>query len=430
MVPHHRQRTLKTSVRTSIPLTLAVGLATAVPLPAQDQSVEERLDHLERENAKLRGQIDAVAGQLEEVEFRDIMPEIGESQFGMGPAASKVYAKDQGLSIGGYGEMAYTNKAGQSDRATVDFLRAIVYTGYKFDENWVFNSEFEVEHSVAGEGKNGEAAMEFAYLEYLHSPELNVRTGLLLMPMGIVNEMHEPTTFLGADRPETERRIIPSTWRENGLGILGGTGDFDYKLYAVNGMDGSKFTDSGLRSGRQKGSKAAAEDIAFVGRIDWAPTLDFTAGLSAYVGDSAQGDPTLGNVSTTIVDLHAQYQWRGLRLRGLFAQAEVDDTERIFASSGEVVGEEMRGWYVEAGYDLMDIWSPTGEASLTPFIRHETIDTHASVAATLTPDPSLDDNITTVGIDWQPIPNIVFKAGYADYDKGKDRATLSLGYVF
>ena len=408
-------------------MALAAALLAAPAASAQEQDTESRLDALEAENAELRARIDAVAGQLEQVEFRDIMPAVGESRFGMGPAASKVYARDQGLSIGGYGEVIYTSYAGDKT-TTFDNLRAVLYTGYKFDERWVFNSEIEFEH--ASTDKAGSASVEFAYLEYLHADALNVRAGLLLVPMGHVNEMHEPTTFYGPSRPETELRIIPSTWRENGAGLHGDLGPFNYKLYVMAGLDASGFDESGLRGGRQKGSKSKAEDLAFVGRLDWVATRGLLAGVSGYSGDSGQGDPNLGDVGTTILDAHLEYKWRGLRLRALYVQADIGDTDKINTGSGTVVGEEMSGWYLEAGYDLMSVLRPESVQSLVPYARYEELDTHASVAPGLGADPAQDETIATLGLDWFPIDSIVFKAAYQDFDQGTDRFQLSLGYVF
>ena len=117
----------------------------------------------------------------------------------------------------------------------LDFLRAIVYFGYKWNDHWLFNSEIEFEHASTEDG--GEASVEFAYLDYLWKPELNARAGLLLIPMGFVNELHEPTTFLGARRPDVERVIIPTTWRENGFGLFGEAGPVSYRTYVVNGFE-------------------------------------------------------------------------------------------------------------------------------------------------------------------------------------------------
>lgn len=393
--------------------------------PATD--VESRLDALEQENAELHQQLDALAGQVERVEFRDIIPTVGDSVFGMGPAASKVYAKDQGLSLGGYGEGIYQSYSG-SKQSQADFLRWVLYAGYKFDDNWVFNSEIELEHATTS--KSGSASVEFAYLEYLHNSALNVRAGLLLAPMGFINEMHEPTTFYGASRPEIERRIIPSTWRENGVGVHGGLGAFDYKLYAMNSLDASGFDEDGLRGGRQKGSKAKAEDIAFVGRLDYTATPGLLAGFSGYFGNSGQSDPTKGDVSTAILDLHLEYQVKGLRLRALYTMADLGDTEMLSAANGAVVGEKMAGYYVEAGYDLMTLRSSDSKHQVIPFLRYETLDTHDSVAAGLTPDPTQDETIITAGVNWLPIDNIVFKMDYQDFDQAPDRFQLGMGYVF
>jgi len=397
-----------------------------------DSDVQERLERLERKNAEMRAQIEALSTGLESVEFRDIIPPVGDSVFGMGPAASKVYAKENGLSIGGYGEMIYTAYAGDTVDSA-DFLRNILYVGYKFDEKWVFNSEIEVEHA-------DEIFLEFAYLEYLADEAFNVRAGMLLVPMGHVNEMHEPTTFRGPSRPVVESRIIPSTWRENGAGVIGDLGPLSYKLYVVNGLEGQGFDAAGLRDGRQKGSKALADDLAVVARVDWSSDFGLDLGVSGYQGDSGQGAADLGDMGTTVLDVHAQYEVAGLRLRGLYAAAEVDDTLSLFdatggAPNGTVVGQEMEGWYLEAGYDVASAIAPECGHQVIPYARYSQVDTQAEIdpailAAGGLADPAQDETITTIGIDWLPIPNIVFKAAYLDFDQAKDRLQLSLGYVF
>ena len=172
----------------------------------------------------------------------------------MGPAASKIYAVEQGLSIGGYGETIYNHfeAAGKSDQ--FDNLRAVLYFGYKYNDKWVLNTEIEIEHGSTS--KDGSVSSEFAYLDYLASDALNFRAGLMLVPVGLVNELHEPTVFLGARRPDVENRIIPSTWRENGVGIFGELAEgLTYKAYVVNGLKGENFSGKGLRGGRQKGPK-------------------------------------------------------------------------------------------------------------------------------------------------------------------------------
>ncbi|HVS03847.1 MAG TPA: ABC transporter C-terminal domain-containing protein [Thermoanaerobaculia bacterium] len=455
-------------------LTLSGGIVARAQPPAAPAAApaDERLDELERQIEALRAEIaaleasrgtgggagdgdqlvelerriDLLAAELERLQLGEAAARADRSQYGMGPAASKVYRVAEGLSLGGYGEMIYQGIASERDdgvaagrKDRLDFLRGIVYVGYKFDDKWLFNSEIEFEH--ASTGKSGEASVEFAYLDYLWRPELGFRTGLLLVPMGFVNELHEPVVFLGANRPATERVIIPSTWRENGLGLFGEAGDLTYRAYLVNGFDAAGFSAGGLRGGRQKGSEALAEDFALVGRVDYAPTPGVLVGGSVYQGDSGQGlaDPAGGTleVSTRIFELHGELGWRALHLRALAAWAELDDVAGLNRARGLTgsasVGEELQGWYLEAGYDVLSRFAG-GRAALTPFVRWEQLNTQRAVPAGFAASGASDQEILTLGLDFKPIPNVVFKADWQDVDHaagtGIDQWNLGMGYVF
>lgn len=437
---------------------MAVPVAGATP-------EDERLGELEREVVELRAAIEELraAGlaeqRLAEVERRlAILAEevenlkVGEAAVtvssdggysGLGPAASKVYAKEQGVSIGGYGEALLEifdderEDGSPSDKIDrFDFLRAVFYFGYKFSDSWVFNSEIEYEHASTSEG--GSVSVEFAYLDYLYRKELNLRAGLLLLPMGWLNELHEPTVFLGATRPQTERRIIPTTWRENGVGAYGALGGFNYRTYVVNALDASGFSAGGLRGGRQKGSKAKAEDFAWVGRLDFTGVPGLTAGLAGYLGDSGQdledADGSIP-VGTSIFDLHVEYRWRGLELRGLWARAEVDDVARLNEALGYVgdqsVGETLAGGYLQAGFDVL---AGRGKSSLTPYLRWEQINTQEEVPDGWSADPANDQEIFTLGLAYQPIQQLIFKAEYQsvgnEAETGVNQFNLSMGYIF
>ena len=274
-------------LREGLSLILIVVLMTVAGAVAAED-VEDPVSRLEREVAELRAAMEELRAEgmaearLAEIERRlELLAvevenlKIGEAAVtvsregeysGLGPAASKVYAKEQGVSVGGYGEALLElfddeREDGLPAEKTnrLDFLRAVLYFGYKFSDSWVFNSEIEYEHASTSNG--GSVSVEFAYLDYLYRDALNLRTGLVLVPMGWLNELHEPTVYLGAVRPRTENRIIPTTWRENGIGAYGAFGGFEYRTYVVNGLDASGFSAKGLRSGRQKGSKAKAEDF-------------------------------------------------------------------------------------------------------------------------------------------------------------------------
>lgn len=433
MTRHQRSAVRSASTRAAGACTLwaslcltAAGQETSV---AEPQSDEARLDRLEAENQELRRRIDLVAEDVEGLRLGEVLTPLGEGYRGMGPAASKVYGVDQGLTIGGYGEVFTRFDDEGTDLA--DALRGVLYFGYRFDDKWVLNTEIEIEHA-------DQAFLEFAYVDYLATPSFNMRAGLLLAPMGFLNELHEPTTFYGVARPGVETVILPSTFRENGAGAHGELGDFVYRAYVLNGFNAEGFTDTGLRGGRQKGSEALSEDWAVTARLDWMGLAGTTLGVSTWLGDSGQDQVAGGDVGTAILEGHAEWRWRGWRARFLYAQAELDDVAALNADLGltgaDSVGERLEGWYAEAAYDVLGLFSPGSKQSLSPFVRYETYDTQSEVPAGFTSDPANDDEILTVGLDWKPLPHVVFKADVMALEDaaGNDstRINIGLGYVF
>jgi len=411
-------------VNTVLATTTILSLSV-LSLAGDDSAVPQ--EELEARVLTLESQLQVITEELEAQQHPGLFSDLGDGVFGLGPAASKVYGIEEGVSVGGYGEIQFEDK--DDGPRTFDAQRVITYVGYRFDEHWVVNTEVELEH--ASTSKSGSASVEFATLDYLHSDRLNARAGLLLIPMGFVNERHEPTTFLSTGRPATERRIIPSTWRENGIGIFGQVDDsqggtpWSYKLYAVNGLDGDGFSASGLRGGRQKGSKAQADDIALVASADVIPTEGLTVGGSLYSGDS--GQRTGEALGTTIAELHAEWQGGPLRVRALVAQASIGDTAAHNAATGAQVSDELEGHYIELGYDL---FSGAGHGqALTPFVRFEHIDTQAGFTDAEA-EPGEEDDIFTYGIAYEPRENIVLKLDFEDRDEGSDALTFLVGWAF
>jgi hypothetical protein len=420
-------------------LVVVVALA-AGPVLAQDRDTTAI--------KRLEGQVEAITQELEELKLGgDVVAKADTSVYGFGPAASKVYKAGQGVSIGGYGEVLYQNFAGsrQDDAPSgatdrFDALRAIVYVGYKFSDKILFNSELEFEHGSTEDG--GSVSLEFGYLEYRLSRNLGLRGGLLLAPMGFINEIHEPPAFLGALRPETERQIIPSTWRENGLGVFGATNSFSYRAYLLNGFDATGFAASGIREGRQSGAEAAAQNFGAVGRVDYTGKLGLVLGTSAYFGNSGQGatlpsDPsrTVG-AQTFIWEGHAQYRASGLDLRGLLSLATLDDAAEINELNGLAgsasVGNRLVGWYLQGGYDVLR--GREGDHQLVPYVRYEQINTQSRVPTGFTADPANDRRFITLGTVWKPLPNVSLKGDYQivhnEADTGVNQLNVDLGYLF
>lgn len=367
-------------------MSLTFTLLTA-PLAAQEPSP-----------AELARRVDALAQQVDAMRQGSDAPLApARSSSGLAPAASRVYRGSLGeVSLGGYGEISYSDPAGGAPEW--DLYRLVVYLGVRFNERWLFNSEIEYEHG-------DELGIEFAYLEGQLTEALALRVGHLLVPMGLVNEIHEPTTFPSAFRPSVERLILPTTWHENGIGLVGAWGDFSARAYVMNGFDSSGFdlATSGLRGGRQSGSEANAEDLALVGRVDWEGVPGLLLGAAAYQGDSGQG--TGPDFFTSVLDLHAQYSWRALRVRGLWADATVDDAALLPTPSAS---NSLSGAYLEAGWDLL-AGDPAGRA-LIPFLRWEDFD--------LAEDAPGDTGVTalTLGVAFHPVTQIAFKLDWTDFD--------------
>jgi cell division protein FtsB len=458
------RRIVSTFVFALFVLTLATPVGAQQPdrvreLERKVEELQQRLEKLStgadeetrRQIEELRRQIDVLTREIENLKSaapEKPAPSGARGSHGLGPAASKVYGLTRGVSIGGYGEVLYQNFSDErddgepSDRTdTIDLQRAVFYFGYKFDEHFLFNSEIEYEHATTGEGdeEKGEVSVEFAYLDYLIRPEINVRAGLVLIPVGFINELHEPPVFLGARRPDVEDRIIPTTWRELGAGVFGDAGPVTYRAYVVNGLDSAGIeAEEPLHEARQGGSQASAEDFAVTGRLDFTGVPGLLVGASGYTGGSAQGRESDGRSfdgRVTLVDAHAEWRWRGIQARALGAWGSIGDAAEINRANGlsgdQSVPERFTGAYLEAGYDVL---FGRLSASLVPFARWEQFDTQDEVPSGFARNPANDVRLWTFGLQYRPIPQVVVKLDYQDVQDeartGVDQWNLALGWLF
>ncbi len=433
------------------PLSPAAQTAADDPREARIRDLENKVEALTDELASLRTQV-AVPDDTEL-----------KSEYGLGPAASRIYGVPRGLSIGGYAEGFYTNYVGDktaSDRDRADALRLVLYTGYKFTESILFNGEIEFEHattSATESSSGGSVSVEFMNLDFLLTEWANARVGMMLMPMGFVNEIHEPPFYYGVARPEVERRLIPSTWREMGAGLFGRIGEWgEYRAYVTTGLNARGFRPTGLRDARQNGNRALAEDLAFVGRVDFTPLEGLGIGTSVYHGESGQdfsanvtgfGSVKLPKTPITLWELHSEYEWEGLELRGLFAMAHLGDAGRLTralrpASVGglaeigasDVIGSAMLGGYGEIAYDVWRWISPDSNLRLSPFFRYEYLDTQWDTPSGFESNGANLAKIMTTGLSFKPHPNVVLKTDYRQFNLGRgeqaDEVNLGFGLAF
>lgn len=348
-------------------------------------------------------------------------------------------AGEQRIQFHGYGEVHYNNpKTGTMDQSATseaDHHRFVLGWTYEFTPEARLDAEVDYEHAAA------EIELEYAHLDYDLSPTLSLRAGNLLMPVGPLNEFHEPPVFYSVERPYVQNSIIPTTWQENGVGIVGraANGALGYRAYAVAGLDAGKFTTlDGLRKGRSKGNKSKAEDLAGVARIEYATTSGLSFGLSGYYGGADQKTVDSIDVKVGLGVADVRYKRHGFDLRGLFARVQVDNADQASVLAAQPIGETMQGWYAEAAYDVLRRDArENGRRSLWIFGRYERFNTNEEMPDGYTASPAADRSVVTGGVAFQPIEKISFKADvehWEDETTGSDsqlnRFNIGTGFMF
>jgi hypothetical protein len=405
----------------------------------------DRIDDLERKVDGLTQELEALrlAPAAETTAF---VPTLG----GLAPAASKIYRKDHGVSIGGYGEILFERFDREREDGTaagelprVDMLRNVLYVGYKFDDRLLLNTEIEFEHAgVSDEREEGEAAMEFAYLEWSLSKTFGLRGGMLLVPVGLVNEWHEPPVVIGTHRPDVERFIVPTTWSANGIGAFGELmPGLEYRAYVTEGLDANGFTaDEGIRDGRQSGAQAKATHPAFSGRLDYQGAAEWLVGVSGYAGNAWQDEQTGGAEIAPhigLFDAHARLRHRGLEARALYALGTLDDSadlsDALALADPDRLGKRFFGGYVEASYDLLTLLSPGSRYAIAPYARWEDFDTQDDVPNG-TENPANHQTIVTLGLGARLHPNVIVKVDRMsrsnDAETSVSQWNIQFGYLY
>ncbi|WP_299522847.1 hypothetical protein [uncultured Lutibacter sp.] len=316
----------------------------------------------------------------------------------------------KGITIGGYGQIDYNEYDG-SKAGKLDIHRLVLLFGYKFSDKVSFLTEIEYEHVQ-------EVYVEQAYLKYKLSESTNLLAGLMLVPMGIINEYHEPTTFYGVERPNVDNVIVPTTWRELGVGISGkiDNASLKYQAYIFNGFksyaDGAGFLkgSNGLRSGRQKGAESTVSSPNFSTKLDYYGISGLRVGLSGYFGDTQTDDTGIegSTVGVTMIGLDARYTYNNLELRGQYISASLSDTEDYNTLTGKDLGSKMTGLYGEIAYSF-DL---KGEEKLTPFVRYEKYNTHAETVGSLVANQAFDKNELVFGLNYKVANGAAFKMDY------------------
>jgi len=373
----------------------ALAITAALSLPTVVNASE----------ADLQKQIDELKARL------DVTTEVIESS----ASTDKSHGSNK-VQIGGYGELHYNNlngKGGATDKTEMDFHRFVLFFGHEFSDSIRFFSEVEIEHAIAGEGKTGEVELEQAYIEFDINKQHRVKAGVFLIPVGIINETHEPNTFYGVERNPIEKNIVPATWWEGGSAVSGEfAAGWQYDVALTSGLDLGTTGTTKVRSGRQKVGNAKAKSLMTAARVKWTgvPGLEIAATVT-YQDDYTQG---LGSKnSAQLIETHAVWQRNNFALRALYASWKVD---------GQTSGyDKQKGYYIEPSYKFTD------KAGV--FVRYNQYDNQAGDSS-----QNGEKKQTNIGVNYWPHPDVVIKADYQNQDNANNSDqngfNLGIGYQF
>jgi len=433
--------------------------AAFVAAPASAQSASEielarRLDQLAAELASVKAELAKLQRERASPATAASAPDASAPAVAPAPAlaaapvvASDSQAQGSGIALGpstvltSYGEIHYNRPTHDSSKAVADLTRFVLGLQHRFDEKTKLVTELEVEHAVSSSDDPGEVEVEQAYIERQLGRQWALRAGLFLIPAGVLNENHEPTAFYGVERNFVETAIIPSTWREGGLQVVG---NFDNgvttQLGVTTGFDLMKWDamstegrDSPLGAIHQELALAKARDLSVFGALNWRGVPGLLVGGSVFTGGATHGQAATSS-RVTLWDVHTRYTPGRWDLSALYSRGTISNTAAFntpLVGSTSLVPASFDGWYAQAAYRL---WS-RGDLSLAPFIRWEEFNTarsFASLGTGLTPDAAPTERVVTIGANFNVGPGIVFKADYQRFrvNGDADRFNLGMGWSF
>lgn len=387
----------------------ATILATSISASASELPSQEEMWRLIQQQQR---EIEALkSGQQANTEKVEAAVEVAEQSRS---AASSATGWGSNVQIGGYGELHYNNWDTDNGRKKeLDFHRFVLFFGHQFSDRLRFFSELELEHALSGDGKNGEVELEQAYVEYDLTQSHRAKGGVFLLPVGILNETHEPPTFYGVERNPVETNIIPTTWWAGGAALNGELAPgWSYDFGIHEGLNNDSYS---IRSGRQKTSNADAHDLAATGRVKWTGIAGVElAGTLQYQENITQGFDN--DASAWLFETHADIRRGPLGLRALYARWDID------GSGAKAAGrDEQEGFYIEPSYRF------TPKFGI--FARYNQWDNEAGSGS------DSEKRQYDVGFNFWPHPDVVLKADYREQDHEsssgeEDGFNLGIGYQF
>ena len=316
--------------------------------------------------------------------------------------------------ISGYMDFHFNDR--QHEDPVLDFHRFVLLFSHSFSDRIRFVAELELEHAVVSNETDGELELEQAYVDFLISRPFNLRAGMVLAPVGIINERHEPPVFHGVERPFVDTVIIPTTWFDAGVGVHGEFGPgLRYRAYAMAPLDAIGFSaDEGIRDGRQKGAESNARHLAGTGRLEYVGSPGLVLGTSIWSGDTGFSELRF-DTSVTLVEFDGRYRLGELEARGQYAHGFLNGMAELNRSLQRTIGvspnvaSEIRGFYLEGSYFVLPYAAPR---ELAVFLRYENFDTQYRMPAGFQPLKEFDRDAWVFGLTYFPEPDVAVKLDY------------------
>ncbi|HSR67317.1 MAG TPA: hypothetical protein VLU25_05195 [Acidobacteriota bacterium] len=412
------------------------------------EMLEERIRQLEGELAELKAEKAGREGGKEEAQPPQSVAGTEEEQDQELPMA-EVLPTDEGviayessevrMPYSGYMEFHF-NKP-ESQPGIADFHRFVLLYGHQFTDRIRFWGELELEHAfVEGAERSGELELEQAYLDFAVKPWLNFRAGVLLAPVGLINERHEPPTFNGVERPFVDTFIIPTTWFDPGVGIHGDLGKgFVYRAYVMSPLNASFISaEEGLAEAPQKAFESVSENPGFTGRLEYHGLPGLLLGTSFWTSQAGFETPGI-NPRVDIFEFDGRLDMGRFGFRGQFAHVNISDTARLNSRLQLTTGvnpniaEQMRGFYLEgAAQVLPSFW----RQELVFFHRYENFNTQHKMAEGFLPLGEFDRDAFVTGFTFFPDPDVALKFDYtvlrneSRFIKARNVLNFGIGWWF
>lgn len=367
-----------------------------------------------------------------------------------------------------YGPNRYKDPSGapSDNRSYISVPRAVFSFDYKFRDDIVFSTELEIEYGGTGSSmeleyaeageyeaeieKGGEIELEQFHFTKRFCDAFNVRIGHMIVPVGLTNAHHEPIFFFGTTRPEGEMAVLPCTWHETGIAVLGYFKDFRYEVMMVNGLDPNGFsTANWIGSGRQAiFEQTITTNPAFAGRVEYSGVKNLRLSASGYYAASTAKNSTKPQLmsdvkgSIWVASADAQYMSRDIVARANVIYGNLGDSKAIsdinylyFNKTGypiTAVAKNALTYSVEAGYNILSFFDK--KERLFPFVRYEYYNTAEKVEDGAKAWPRFKRSATTFGLNYYILPNMVLKADYSmrriDSGNYNNENTIGLGLAY